>query len=233
VLPCALHPVINQANAVATTSNNSVLGPLNDQATVQINPCVYDYGDLPDGSTSSPTTSPGYNTDITGTVGASHQIVAGLHLGSLVDDETGGQPDSDAQGDDNTDTPDDEDGVTFPTFTAGQSAIITVSVVNTTGNAAVLYGFIDWNGDGTFDDANEVVTQTVNASSAVNLTFSVPANADTTQRLGARFRLSTETALAVDRDVPGSPARARASASAPKPRSAPMARPMMAKWKIT
>jgi uncharacterized repeat protein (TIGR01451 family) len=198
VLPCALHPVINQANAVATTSNNSVLGPLNDQATVQINPCVYDYGDLPDGSTSSPTTSPGYNTDITGTVGASHQIVAGLHLGSLVDDETGGQPDSDAQGDDNTDTPDDEDGVTFPTFTAGQSAIITVSVVNTTGNAAVLYGFIDWNGDGTFDDANEVVTQTVNASSAVNLTFSVPANADTTQRLGARFRLSTETALGPD-----------------------------------
>ena len=82
-------------------------------------------------------------------------------------------------------------------FVAGQSAVVTATVVNTTGQVAVLSGFIDFNGDGSFD-SSETVTQTVSSgvgSQEILLTFSVPADADFQQELGARFRLSHDTNL--------------------------------------
>ncbi|MEZ4678983.1 MAG: SdrD B-like domain-containing protein [Caldilineaceae bacterium] len=74
---------------------------------------------------------------------------------------------------------------------------MTATVVNTTGSAAVLYGFIDFNGDGSFD-SSETVTQTVVSAAGnqqVLLTFNVPADADYQQLLGARFRLSRDATL--------------------------------------
>ncbi|MEZ4615172.1 MAG: GEVED domain-containing protein [Caldilineaceae bacterium] len=54
---------------------------------------------------------------------------------------------------------------------------------HTAGADAILYGFIDWNGDGDFSDANETVTTTVTSGTQgdVGLSFSVPNDANSTQ----------------------------------------------------
>jgi uncharacterized repeat protein (TIGR01451 family) len=158
-------------------------------------PPLRDWGDLPDGNA---VTSPNYNTDSTGTAGPSHVIIPGLRMGATVDAEMDGQPNATATGDDITGTPDDEDSVVVPSFTAGSSAAITVTVVNTTGQNATLYGFIDFNGDGDFNDGGEAVTAPANSSGPVILTFSVPLTAATSGQVGARFRLSTQAGLGPD-----------------------------------
>ncbi|CAN5605541.1 hypothetical protein BH10CHL1_BH10CHL1_03290 [soil metagenome] len=154
-------------------------------------PVTYDWGDLPDGNAAN---SPSYAT-LSANNGPSHVIVAGLHIGVTEDNELDGQRNSMALGDDTNPTgqPDDEDGVTLPAqFIAGQTALITVTVVNTTSQNATLYSFIDWNGDGDFNDLNEQLTVPANNSGSVVLSVSVPATATTTGQLGARFRLSTD-----------------------------------------
>jgi uncharacterized repeat protein (TIGR01451 family) len=151
----------------------------------------YDFGDLPDGTAAA---SPDY-ASLLGSNGARHIIVDGLRLGASEDSELDGQPTASADGDDTNG--DDEDGITLPTFIAGQSAVVTATVVNTTGSAAVLSGFIDFNGDGSFD-SSETVTQTVNSAAGnqtVLLTFNVPTTAVFSQQVGARFRLSSVTGL--------------------------------------
>ena len=155
--------------------------------------CCNDLGDLPDTSTG---TGPGdYDTLLT--TGPSHVITAGLGIGALIDAEADGQPNSTATGDDTTGL-DDEDGFTAPAqIVAGQTVALTVDVTNTTATDAVLYGFVDWNNDGDFDDPGETAT----AASAVP---SVPApllspsplpDAATGVDLGTRFRLSTDSTL--------------------------------------
>jgi uncharacterized repeat protein (TIGR01451 family) len=117
-------------------------------------------------------------------------------MGATVDDETNGQPGGNADGDDTTDVPDDEDGVTIPVLTAGAAANVTVNITNTTGSAATLYGFIDFNGNGDFLDAGEAVTAPVPNGTTGNivLPFNVPASGNATTTY-ARFRLSTQTSL--------------------------------------
>lgn len=69
------------------------------------------------------------------------------------------EADAGANGDDTAGT-DDEDGIAmFPMFYAGQQATVAVNVIDvlTDGSTATLYGFIDWNQDGDFLDANETV----------------------------------------------------------------------------
>jgi hypothetical protein len=162
-----------------------------------------DWGDLPDGSTSSPTV-PIYNTDSAGAAGPSHLILPGLQIGAVEDDEVDGQPSITATGDDNIPNtqPDDEDGVTLPALIiADTTATFTVTVVNTRAAAATLYGFVDWNGDGDFGDLGETTSQSVGQSAvsqSVLLTFTVPATATTTLELGARFRLSSNPELGAD-----------------------------------
>ncbi|MBK6929475.1 MAG: carboxypeptidase regulatory-like domain-containing protein [Saprospirales bacterium] len=152
-----------------------------------------DYGDLPDDNT------PGsYPTDPTNGagegIGPCHTLVTGLKIGATIDGEAGGVPSAGANSDDNAG--DDEDGIAmFPMFYAGQSATVAVSVMNmlTNGDPATLYGFIDWNLDGDFDDAGEAVSAFVanSTNGVVNLTFNVPLDAVINTGLGARFRLST------------------------------------------
>ena len=56
-------------------------------------------------------------------------------------------------------TTDDEDGLNNPAvdlaLTIGAQPTVNVIVTNTTGSAATLYGWIDYNGDGVFDNASE------------------------------------------------------------------------------
>ena len=118
-----------------------------------------DWGDLPD-SFGTLSTSNGPN----------HALSANLLLGACVDSEANGQPDPSAgmitasTGDDGNQAgaptsslpvgvtcTDDENGVTLVTpLVAGGQACVAVTAVNTTGGAANLWGWIDFNGDGAF-----------------------------------------------------------------------------------
>jgi hypothetical protein len=148
-----------------------------------------DYGDAPD---------PTYPT-LLASNGASHLIVPGMHLGNLVDGEADGQPSANAQGDDGNLSPDDEDGVVFtPLIFPGGSAEIEV----TASVPGFLDAWIDFNGDGDWDETDDVVFVAQALSPGVNiLTFTVPASAipGTTY---SRFRFSSVGGLSYDGPAP-------------------------------
>ena len=156
-------------------------------------PTVLDFGDAPEPN--YPTTS--------GSNGASHVLGTSVYLGSCVDSESDGQPSAAADGDDTSAggmtigvcaTPgDDEDGVNLPSaLVTGETALIDV-----TANAAcLLNAWIDWNGDGDWNDAGEqIFTNQLVAAGLNNLMVSVPSGA-TAGTTFARFRCSTQPGLA-------------------------------------
>ncbi len=129
--------------------------------------------------------------------GPAHVLASGLMIGAAVDDENDGQPTLTADGDDLAGV-DDEDGVILPIQYSVGMPMIDVTVTNTSGTAATLYGWIDYNGNGVFENATERASAPVpngTVGSMVSLTFpTVPAlPAETTF---ARFRLSTDPAAA-------------------------------------
>ena len=151
-----------------------------------------DYGDAPD---------PTYPT-FSGSGGASHVLGAnGPRLGACVDAETNGQPNVSATGDDVAiGSPvfgtcagnDDEDGVTIPTLTEQVASNITVNVSNAT---CVLNAWIDFNGNGNWNDAGEQVASNVSmAPGSHNLSVTPPV-ASTQATTYARFRCSTQSGL--------------------------------------
>ncbi|NBC17678.1 MAG: T9SS type A sorting domain-containing protein [Bacteroidetes bacterium] len=121
-------------------------------------------------------------------------------LGEELDGEFDGQPDSLALGDDQTGvSSDDEDGLSFATgLHQGQTASVNVTVTDQrTPPPSQLYlqGWIDWNRDGDFADADEQVFQDEPVmDGSVTLDFPVPAAA-ASGRTYARFRLSEEQGL--------------------------------------
>jgi len=142
---------------------------------------AYDFGDLP---------SP-YATTLTDG-GPQHTILPTDNptLGTLVDAEVDGQPDAAAQGDDSNGA-DDEDGVTLPsTFIAGHTYTIDCTVTNAS-STTVVSAWIDWNGDGDFDDPGEQVLNNESASaSCPSVTVTVPL--DVAPRVGVRYRVANE-----------------------------------------
>ncbi len=155
---------------------------------------LYDYGDLPDGTTG--TGNLDYQTSIANG-GPGHIIIDGLYLGAQVDDEDDGQGDIEAMGDDTTDGTDDEDGIGFDSnldIVPGATIIIPLDVTNTTGNTAHVEMWIDWNGDGDFDDPNEMIANLDDSTTPFpnNLTIIVPTDVATDTDLGVRIRLSNE-----------------------------------------
>ena len=116
------------------------------------------------------------------------------------DPDADGQQSIGADGDD-TDGTDDEDGVTLPIFTAGQSATVVVAATNDVsgGGDATLFGYIDFNNDGDFDDTGETASVSVlnsaTGSNNYNLVFNVPLGATTGINVGARFRLTTDGSI--------------------------------------
>ena len=173
-----------------------------------------DWGDLPDT----------FDT-LTNTNGPRHTIVPNMYLGSCVDAESNGSPDNKAGveatgGDDNANSDndfgtcasnDDEDGITLLTpLIAGNEACLSVSA--TTPTAAILNGWIDFNGDGDYDgDASDQLRFNKIAGSALTATtngpiptgtntreycFTVPADATFDGgETHMRFRLSTAGSL--------------------------------------
>ena len=153
-----------------------------------------DYGDAPD---LGPGTGEGDYTTLPAYGGPSHEVSAALYMGTRPDGEVDPQPNSAADGDDYASGLfDDENGVSNPklqlTVTATSSPAVSVFVTNTTGQPATLYGWIDANGDGVFDNATERASKDVGYTGdspvPTELQFSeiIPSFHGTTY---ARFRL--------------------------------------------
>lgn len=156
-------------------------------------PDQLDWGDAPDTSSGA---GPGdYNT-LGSNNGPSHSVVANLSIGDLIDAENDGQPTANANGDDTTNA-DDEDGVTIPTLVENQDGIITVNVTNLTGEAAVLYCWIDFNANGVFETSERVSANVPTGANDVDVTLNfgaVPALG--VNQTFARCRLSSDPAAA-------------------------------------
>lgn len=149
-----------------------------------------DYGDLPNT----------YATQNGTSNGAYHILNPNLYLGTCVDGELNGGDDA-QQGTPKygtCPTGDDENGITFVTpLVQGIDACIQVTAFNTTGTTAVLQGWVDFNGDGDFLDAGELITLSnggiIPAGGVSNALYCFPVPADATFQGGsanARFRLT-------------------------------------------
>ena len=154
-----------------------------------------DFGDAPDPAFGTGTNN--YRT-LTTDVGPTHAIDYRIFMGSSVDGQSEATPNVNADGDDQHHAPaDDEDGLVDPAadlqLVAGTQPNIRVRVTNTTGVEATVYGWIDYNADGVFDNATERAQQAVpdgTTSGIATLAFpSVPSGVAQTY---ARFRFSTD-----------------------------------------
>jgi len=115
-----------------------------------------------------------------------------------VDQDADGQRDGvgGANGDDLNDGNDDDDGVTFPdVLMACKPSSAKVEVHNTTGGAAKLSAWIDFNRDGSWGGAGEKIASDKDITTPLTtLTFPVPCNAVPGVTF-ARFRLDSEGGL--------------------------------------
>jgi uncharacterized repeat protein (TIGR01451 family) len=138
-----------------------------------------DFGDAPD---------PTYPTLLSSN-GASHRI-SSVFMGGSVDADGDGQASPNADGDD-LDGADDEDGVTFQTlFVAGDTATVTV-VANL---SSLLNAWIDFNGDGDWNDPDDQIFTDVEIVTGNDvLQFTVPPTATPLEKTYARFRVSKTT----------------------------------------
>ncbi|MGQ0619121.1 MAG: Calx-beta domain-containing protein, partial [Panacagrimonas sp.] len=120
--------------------------------------------------------------------GARHSL-SGPKLGTNIDAEPDGQPNLDATGDDINGI-DDEDGVTFGSLSAGDSATVNVLV---TGGPALLDGWIDFNRDFDWTDPGEQIFDDFMVLDGLNqgLVFQVPGIAES-GNTSARMRLSSD-----------------------------------------
>jgi hypothetical protein len=156
-----------------------------------------DFGDAPDFAAG---TGPGNYQTVAADGGPSHILTAGLHLGVSVDGDTGLLQNVWANADDvDQALPDDEDGVVDPLNLSGTENTtprVSLRATNTTGTAAILAGWIDYNRDGVFDNSTERAVSSVpdGASNGVfQLTFPrIPTGV--AGKTYARFRISTDVA---------------------------------------
>ena len=179
------NPTVSQDYTVRIFNSNNCY--VDRTVTLTENTCIiYDWGDLPDLTSSTNTND--YQTTSANN-GPSHEIITGLSLGTTIDDETDGQATTNADGDGT-----DDDGIIFPStmqISPGGTLNIPFSATNTTGSTAYVEMWIDWNGDGDFDDTNEMVTDIDDASGFLRyLPVSIPTTVTQNQLLGLRLRLS-------------------------------------------
>ena len=175
-----------------------------------------DYGDAPDLGLG--TGFGNYNT-VAADNGPSHTSIGTfLWIGSSFDDDSGTLQNPAANADDsNGAAPDDEDGVINPAadlvLTVGAQPMVDVRVTSVV-LSSTLYGWIDYNANGVFENATERTSVAVGAgtfNSIVKLVFpAVPSGFTGTTY--ARFRLSMDAAAA----NPTGPASVRRSGRLPR-----------------
>lgn len=158
------------------------------------------------GDALKPTGSPGSDYPVTlAQDGARHVIDDTLYLGAGVDDELDGSPATTNTEGDNA-TGGDEDGVRFSSTIFSLPSRSASSLAITASNAAFVSAWIDFNGDGDWNDANEnvVVDHAVDRGTNV-VAFEVPPHSYIGS-VAARIRISSQTGLqpiglAVDGEV--------------------------------
>jgi len=123
---------------------------------------------------------------------ADHVIASWVYMGSAPDGEPASQFSDEADGDD-LNMFDDEDGVTFPEMKPGTTVTIAVRTVETSYFlTGYLSAWIDWNGDGDFNDKNERIAdnrRVSSGSSTLLLSVTIPSDAIVTRPTFARFRI--------------------------------------------
>ncbi len=177
--------VATPGSGATTTSYQDVTvsGNVSDLDFAFVSTLSYDYGDLPET----------YSTTLQGSPdGARHVVDASptLYLGSVPDTELNGTPDVLALGDGA-----DEDGVTFnyPWTNGVNGGSVTIDVTG----SGWLVGYIDFNEDGDFTDAGEMVIDQAVSTSSATYTFDVPAGtfANGSRTLYSRFRIFADQPL--------------------------------------
>ncbi len=116
---------------------------------------------------------------------ATHGVTPGLRLGAAIDVDPGSLATADASGDGT-----DDDGVSLPiAFEPGASVMVPLTVTG----PGFLNAWIDWNGNGVFDDIEQIATdiQDTSGSGTIILSVMVPADAVIGQTF-ARFRWSSD-----------------------------------------
>ncbi|QDS87628.1 Serine-aspartate repeat-containing protein D precursor [Rosistilla ulvae] len=148
------------------------------------NQAARDFGDLP---------SP-YPTLLSAN-GASHGFSSTLGLGVLTDIESDGIPSTNADGDDNNGS-DDEDGIVIASPLAPGSTADFVVTARNAGQTAYLQGWIDFNEDGVFSSSERIFTnQTlINGTQVLTTGITVPAGTTDGDKY-ARFRYGPELNL--------------------------------------
>ncbi|HPI73267.1 MAG TPA: GEVED domain-containing protein [bacterium] len=151
-------------------------GEVEDYA-LTILPAEYDFGDAPD-----PTFPTLLSHD-----GARHRI-SELKLGHVIDAEQDGQPSADARGDDNQES-NDEDGISFAAASLQQGG--TGLIIANASGAGKLNAWIDFNGNGAWDDLGEQIFVDQPLSAGDNaLSFSIPHDAQVAN-VSSRFRFNS------------------------------------------
>jgi uncharacterized repeat protein (TIGR01451 family) len=181
-VPCTASPGVSYARFRISSAGN--LGPTGDAADGEvedyaINIFGLDFGDAPNT----------YKTTLA-VDGARHIVIPGFSLGASVDNEPDGQPSVGASGDGA-----DENGATFPAGAIIKTCVantLTITLTNTAAQSTPkLDAWIDFDGDGHFDDPRDRVATGVALVSGNNtLIVNAPCNAPSVNTY-ARFRLSS------------------------------------------
>ncbi|WP_146108436.1 GEVED domain-containing protein [Photobacterium angustum] len=140
---------------------NDGTGNLVDGVSVGCN-LPYDFGDAPDGINGVPS----YKTLIENN-GPAQLVSTSLRLGQIdTDIELNGQPTANADGDDNSETNDEDvldlyypNNIINVGSDTGSHIIRFEPMTNTTGSSAYFYGWIDWNKNGIFE-VDEAINRT-------------------------------------------------------------------------
>ncbi len=152
-------------------------------------PVPTDFGDAPN-SYGTAVADDGPRHLITGYDAAAHTST--LMIGATIDDESEGVPGASANGDDTAGV-DDEDVTSVAMQPGVTTASTTVPVTNTTGSAATLYGWIDANGNGTFQATEAATVAVPNGASSATLSWTgLTATVDGAQPV-VRLRLTSAT----------------------------------------
>ena len=172
-------------SSIGILFSKSNTSSFNDGAMCTQTEFKFDFGDLPDN----------YNTKLENN-GARHYLpISGeptLYLGSAIDSEHDGKPSSDANLDNN------DDGVKLEghslqdkTIDAGTTTTLTIS----THGAGFLNAWIDWNGDGDFNDTLEQIASNIDGSSGEISLNVISPSSSTNITTYARFRYSYQQNL--------------------------------------
>lgn len=167
-------------------------------------PTAFEFGDAPSAAQS------GFASSYPVTLaedGARHAD-AGATLGPNLDLETDGLHSANADGDDSTGSPDDEDGVTFvggsltAAFSIATTGTVEIDLQDPDLSSNLLDAWIDWNQDGDWLDAGEQILTSYNLGTDAGVqavSFTIPQDLGPNVKVGttyARFRLSSSGNLA-------------------------------------